>query len=173
VGFPRVKIAVADAGPLIHLDEIRALTLLCLFEALHIPDAVWEETVGKGRVTPENLKRLRNISRHSLDRESVRSFIRERRLYHLQAGEIECLYLCLEKGIPVLLTDDLAVRDAAKRMGVTPVGSLGVVVKAYRSGLISLEEAGQKIKELYEVSSLFVTRAIVEIAIEQLYKKAR
>jgi predicted nucleic acid-binding protein len=69
---------------------------------------------------------------------------------------------------PVLLTDDLAVRDTARRFGLIPVGSLGVVVRAYRVGDISLEDAEQHLADLYDVNSLFVTRAIVDLAIEQL-----
>jgi predicted nucleic acid-binding protein len=68
------------------------------------------------------------------------------------------------------LTDDLAVRDAAKLLNIVPVGSLGIVVKAYKSGQISLNYAEQSITALHDNSSLFVTRAIVEIAIEQLHK---
>ena len=67
-----------------------------------------------------------------------------------------------------LLTDDLAVREAAKSLNLTPVGSLGIVVRAYHLGNISLAEAEYCLNALYDVSSLFVTRAIVGLAIEQL-----
>ncbi|MCB0107536.1 MAG: hypothetical protein KDE53_16560 [Caldilineaceae bacterium] len=42
---------VADAGPLIHLAEIKQITLLEIFDAIHIPDAVWQETVGQKRIS--------------------------------------------------------------------------------------------------------------------------
>ncbi|RKY69208.1 MAG: hypothetical protein DRQ02_01715 [Candidatus Latescibacterota bacterium] len=54
-------------------------------------------------------------------------------------------------------------------MNLIPVGSLGVVLRAYRVGHIPLAEAERRIVELYDVSSLFVTPAIVELAIEQLH----
>ena len=69
-----------------------------------------------------------------------------------------------------MLTDDLAVREQAKRLSLTPVGSLGIVVRAYCLGHISLAEAERHITDLYDVSSLFVTRAVVELAVEQLRK---
>ncbi|HAZ31440.1 MAG TPA: hypothetical protein DCY61_01865 [Dehalococcoidia bacterium] len=75
--------------------------------------------------------------------------------------------------MPILLTDDLAVRAAAKRLSLIPVGSLGIVVRAYRAGHISLSEAERRIAELYDVSSLFATRAIVELAVERLHMYAR
>jgi predicted nucleic acid-binding protein len=73
-------------------------------------------------------------------------------------------------GVPILLTDDLAVREAAKHLNLTPVGSLGIVARAYRLGYLSLSDAERHIANLYDVSSLFVTRTIVDLAIEQLHK---
>jgi predicted nucleic acid-binding protein len=67
------------------------------------------------------------------------------------------------------MTDDLAARAAAKLMAIRPVGSLGVVVGAYHQGRISLAEAEDAIEKLYSVSTLFVTRAIADSAIEQLH----
>jgi predicted nucleic acid-binding protein len=86
----------------------------------------------------------------------------------LHRGELECLTLCRELGLSLLLTDDLAARDAAKSLGITPVGSLGVVVRSHMAGLLSLKDAESCLEDLYRVSSLFVTHAIVELAIEQL-----
>ena len=86
----------------------------------------------------------------------------------LHSGEWECLYLCRQIGVPTLLTDDLAVRGEAKRLKLVPVGSLGIVTKAYRLGKISMADAQHHILNLYEMSSLFVTKVIVEMAIEQL-----
>lgn len=67
-----------------------------------------------------------------------------------------------------LLTDDLAVRYRAKSLGLTPVGSLGIVVRAYHLDAISREAAVSKIQALQDISSLFVTPAIVALAIGQL-----
>jgi len=51
---------------------------------------------------------------------------------------------------------------------LSPVGSLGIVARAYHLGVISLVEAEKYIMELDETSSLFVTRVIVQRALEQL-----
>jgi len=68
----------------------------------------------------------------------------------------------------MLLTDDMAVRDAARHLHIVPVGSSGIVVSAFKQGEITLQEAEGYITDLYDISSLFVTRAIAELAIEQL-----
>jgi predicted nucleic acid-binding protein len=76
--------------------------------------------------------------------------------------------LCSQLSIEVLLTDDLVVRRAAKDLGLIPVGSLGIIARAYWMGQIGLETAERRLKELQTVSSLFVTPAIVDLAIERL-----
>ncbi len=162
--------AVADAGPLIHLHEIDRLSLLRIFTLLHIPDAVWQETVDQNRLSQAGVLELGNIQPSSLSPAEVDRFILDNCLDDLHAGERQCLYLCQQIQVPLILTDDLAVRDAAKQLQLTPVGSLGIVVRAYRQGLITLTEAELAITQLYDVSSLYVTPAIVELAIEQLHQ---
>jgi predicted nucleic acid-binding protein len=70
--------------------------------------------------------------------------------------------------VPLLLTDDLAVRKAAQALGVTPVGPLGIIARAHRMGRISMDAAERYLRGLYAVSSLFVTPAIVDLATERL-----
>lgn len=171
MGVGRIGSAVADAGPLIHLIEIGGFSLLRIFETLYVPNAVWTETVEANRVPETDILALGNIRRHILSETKVTHFVQEHSLHNLHAGERECLLLCRQMDIPLLLTDDLAVREAAKNLGLTPVGSLGVVVRAYRLGHRSLDEAKRLIADLYDVSTLFVTRTIVELAIEQLHER--
>jgi hypothetical protein len=76
VGIGEVTIAVADAGPLIHLTEIGCLPLLHIFNTLHIPDAVWSETVEQGRVPQGDVLGLGTVQRHTLPSSQVTRFIR-------------------------------------------------------------------------------------------------
>jgi predicted nucleic acid-binding protein len=161
------EVTVVDAGPLIHLAEINALHTLTVFGALHLPHAVWAETAEQGRVSADSLIRFQ-ISRHALIPLDVTQFSQTHDLTALHLGEQECLLLCKRLNVPLLLTDDLAARDVAKRLSLKPVGSLGVIVHAYRHNLISLTDAEHFLDALYSVSSLFVTRDIVETAIQQL-----
>jgi len=166
-----MSVVVTDAGPLIHLNEIGCLSLLRIFETVHVPDAVWFESVRAGRVLDTAILSLGRIRRHALPLGQIEQFVSQNNLMHLQAGEKESLCLCREIGVLILLTDDLAVREAAKRLGLKPVGSLGVVVRAYHMGHCSLSKAERYLTDLYDVSSLFVARAIVELAIEQLHER--
>jgi predicted nucleic acid-binding protein len=112
--------------------------------------------------------KLSNVERHNLSQSDVTRFVENNNLKDLHSGERECLYLCNQIDVSILLTDDLAVREAAKRLKLIPVGSLGIVAKAYHLGRIPQVEAERHIINLYDVSSLFVTRSIVEMAIEQI-----
>ena len=161
-------VAVSDAGPLIHLTEIDCLSLLSMFGQLYVPNAVWHETVEQSRVSQTAFLALGNVQKYTPTESAVLHFAEQSGLGELHAGERECLYLCSELKVSTVLTDDLAVREAAHNQGVTPVGSLGIVVRAYHAGHILLSEAKEYIVGLYDVSSLYVTRAIVEIAVKQL-----
>jgi predicted nucleic acid-binding protein len=160
--------AVADAGPLIHLGEVGSLPLLAVFRAIHVPNGVWVETIGAGRLRAEDLEATVAVRRHAVDAALARLFIEEHGLDRLHPGESECLFLCRQLDVPLLLADDLAARDAARRQGVRPVGSLGIVVRAFHFGRLSLAEAEDRIRQLHRVSSLFVTQTIADLAIEQL-----
>jgi predicted nucleic acid-binding protein len=163
VGSGRLA-AVADTGPLIHLAEIDCLPLLSIFEELHIPEGVWQEADRPSTIRDG----LTFAKRHSLQRDEIMRFTTDLGLDKLQAGERESLLLCSKLTVAVLLTDDLAVRRAAKGLGLTPVGSLGVIARAQQMGRISVEAAEHHLRDLYTVSSLFVTEAIVDLAIERL-----
>lgn len=166
-------IAVADAGPLIHLHEIGRLALLRVFAGVQVPQAVWEEVVTTGRVPSDDLKASAEIELYLVPPASIDSLRQILLPLELQRGELECLVLAQMHSVALLLTDDLAARDGAHRLRIRPVGSLGVVVRSFHLGLIRRDEAVESLEMLYDMSSLFVTRAIVEIAIEQLSGDAK
>jgi predicted nucleic acid-binding protein len=170
VGAEKVNASVTDAGPLIHLTEVGCLHFLKIFDALHIPDAVWSETVEQNRIPQGNILALGNIQRLTVSQSEVIRFTQENRFENLHNGERECLYLCQKIGVLILLTDDLIVREAAQHLNITPIGSLGVLVKAYHLGHIVLADVERYITDLYDVSSLFVTRTIIELVIESLHQ---
>lgn len=168
MGDERVREVVSDAGPLIHLEEIGSLDLLRVFERIHLPDAVWNETVFGEHVSETRLSDREFNIRHTLDPQSIETFVQNQQLTDLHTGERESLYLCKSVGIDCLLTDDLAVREASKRLNIRPIGSVGVIIRAYHLKVISIESMEHQLYQLYETSSLFVTRTIIDRAIEAI-----
>ena len=82
-------------------------------------------------------------------------------LIHL--AEIDCLTL-----LAIFTELHIPEGKAAKLLGLTPVGSLGIVARAHRMGRISRDAAERYLRDLHTVSSLFVTPTIVDLAIERL-----
>jgi predicted nucleic acid-binding protein len=122
-------VVIADAGPLIHLDELSSLDLLADFGSIIVPNAVWCEVEHHRpqalQNTDVNLIR-KNVTHFSSGVNALMP------LYTLHLGEQEALHLCLEYNHSMLLTDDTAARLASKNMGVTVHGTLGVLVRAIR-----------------------------------------
>lgn len=149
-------VAVADAGPFIHLGEVDALSLLSLPAELHVPDAVYDELEAGG--IPDGVGRL-VWTRRSVE---ITDGIDE-----LDAGETAALALAGELNA-TLLTDDFAAREQATECGIDVHGSIGVVVFGYARGRLERAEAATRMRSLQREASLFVTNAVVERGIELL-----
>jgi len=117
---------VADAGPLIHLDELSALDVLRDYSSVLVPDAVWKE-VHHHRpqaLKQTNVKLLRQTAPPSSAKiKAITS------LYTLHHGEREALTLCLSHSINTLITDDTAARLAAKTLNIKAHGTLGLLIR--------------------------------------------
>jgi len=149
--------AVSDAGPLIHLAEIDSLELLSAFDTLLVPEAVYEEIEAGG--VPDGLAAL---SYELVEADESRIGAEE-----LDAGERAAIAVAKERGV-VLLTDDLAAREAASDVGVDVHGSIGVIALGYGRGLLDRDEAASHMRALQRETSLFVTDAVVERGIQML-----
>ena len=149
--------AISDAGPLIHLAEIDSLELLATFDTLLVPETVYEE-VDVGGV-PDGLADL-SYERVAADESRIGA-------EELDAGERAAIAVAEERGV-VLLTDDLAAREAASDADVEVHGSIGVITLGYGRGLLDRDEAASRMRALQRETSLFVTEAVVERGIRIL-----
>jgi predicted nucleic acid-binding protein len=154
--------AVCDAGPLIHLAEISRSSLLAQFSPLFVPVSVVKEVRGFVPRLP--------VVRKVAVTQAQRQHALARSRVALHAGELDCLAVCLRRPRLVFLTDDWDARDAATRMGIETHGSVGIIVRACRVGLLDGEQAEATLRMLNSVSSLFIASEIIELAIEQLRK---
>lgn len=149
--------AVSDAGPLIHLAEIDSLALLSTVGELCIPATVYEELELGG--VPEGLS---EITYELVDADTVHETDGD-----LDRGERAALAVAVERDA-ILLTDDLAAREAAVDAGVEVHGSLGVLARGYAREAIDRDDAAARMRALQRETSLFVTDAVVERGIELL-----
>jgi predicted nucleic acid-binding protein len=149
--------AVSDAGPLIHLAEIDSLELLATFDTLLVPETVYKEVDAGG--VPDGLA---DLSYELVEADESRVGTEE-----LDAGERSAIAVAEERGV-VLLTDDLAAREAASDAGVEVHGSIGVIALGHARRLLDKDEAASLMRALQRETSLFVTEAVVEHGIQML-----
>jgi predicted nucleic acid-binding protein len=109
-------VVIADAGPLIHLDELDSLDILADFGNIIVPNAVWSEVEHH---RPQALKHqgLKLIRKNVINFSTQVNALMP--LYTLHLGEQEALHLCMEYSDSMLLTDDTAARLASKNIGIT------------------------------------------------------
>lgn len=136
---------ISNAGPLIALGKLGWLALLPqLYGPVWLPTAVYNEVVIQGE------------RRSSLDAFLVAEAIRQGSLVvvevraaelsldmaelSLDAGEKQVLHLAIQHQAHLVLLDDQKARETAQAYGLVVKGTLGVLVQAYRTTLLQLEE---------------------------------
>ena len=124
---------------------------------MRIPEIVYEEIDSGG--VPDGLA---DLSYEFVEADESRVGTEE-----LDAGERAAIVVAEERGV-VLLTDDLAAREAASDAGVEVRGSIGVIALGHGRGLLDRDEAASRMRALQRETSLFVTEAVVERGIRML-----
>lgn len=158
---PRVTepLAVAAAGPLIHLDEIGLAAALDLFAVVLVPPDVAAEIKkrpdGPGNVALQHceLRAPTKAKPHPMGALSI--------------ADVAAIQLAREHD-GTLLTDDLDLRDAAHLAGVRVVGTIGIIVRAGRIGVVPREKARMALDLLLAESTLFITPKLVHQAQQAL-----
>lgn len=156
---------VSDSGPIIHLKEVDSIQSFRLFSSVFIAPAVLSE-LEKRKETGELVNKLFELKKLKQKYKTESEFIYLK--YKLGEGESESISLCKQEQITIFLTDDLEARIISKKFSLKPVGSIGIILRAYRRNIIPYEEAISKLKLLLKESSLFITPDIVNIAIDEL-----
>jgi predicted nucleic acid-binding protein len=129
-------IVVADAGPLIALGRIGRLDLLrSLYPCVRVPAAVWHEVVTEGERLPgaTTLAAAEWVERQD-DRPLDPLFLSL--LGSLDRGEAAAITCAVAGRADLLLIDECKGRAAARRLGLTVKGTLGVLLAARRGGYI-------------------------------------
>ena len=149
--------AVSDSGPIMHLSEIGALKILGMFNIV-IPEEVLSETAN----IHTNAKVLRLDQKHK-DLARLLTLTDS-----IQLGEAEAISLALQQGVRLFFTDDLDARSVAGKYGLKAHGTVGILVKAFRKGILSESEVVSFLRLLRSKSSLFITNELVEWCIRKI-----
>lgn len=158
-------IVIADAGPLIHLDELDALAVLSDFERILVPDAVWRELE---RHRPRALVERGLVLLRQSPPPASAMVDALSSMYTLHLGEKEALACCLRQEHSLLLTDDTAARLAAKSLGLRAHGTIGLLIRAIRRQLRSKEEILGLLSAIPSRSTLHIRPAFLAEMIREV-----
>ena len=150
---------VSNAGPLIHLTKISRLNLLKeLFKSVVIPNTVKIEVVdrGKEKGAADAFLIENEVGKWIVAEEDINDRVKEiAKRAGIEMGEAIAIMFAKEKGFPALI-DDSAARRFAIGLGLEVIGSIGVLIKATKAGIISKEEALDGLEKLAKVMWLSV-----------------
>lgn len=144
--------AVVNSTPLIALSVLNHLLVLkALFDEIFVPSSVFEEVVLKGGNRPGSQEVAK--ADWIIVKEPAESFPLPPELLGLDTGEMDVILLAREVKADWVLIDEKLARRVAKGLGLKVKGTLGLLLIACRTGLVSKEEARAAVQKL--ASGLF------------------
>lgn len=150
-------ITVSDTSPLNYLILIGEDAILSkLFGSVVIPPAVLDELRDPGASTVVH-KWSQNLPDWVKIRQS--SLMTTAALDLIDKGEREAILLAQELSADLLLVDDKKARQAAVNLGIVITGTVGVLDKAARTGLIDVKIVIAKLRE----TNFFVSDDVLQI----------
>jgi len=154
----------SDTGPLITLEKLtdgyRFIRLLC--DRIFVPPSVLEE-LAQGQFSSSQAYLEHYRIEDLVEVVQARSDLETPGAELLDTGEREAIQIALERGLPLLIEEE-AGRQCARSLGLHISGIAGQVVKAFRLGLISNDEAQDKLRELLGAGR--INRKIYEALVE-------
>jgi len=130
---------VSNATPLIYLAKVGKIELLKIFGEVVIPEEVKIEVVDKG-------KRLEKADAYVVENAIKEGWIKVLKTelidvpIELHPGERAVLSLAKKLGVREVLIDEKPARFVAKLLGLKPRGTVFVLLRALKEGIIDLDE---------------------------------
>ncbi len=151
---------VADASPLIFLAKLERLDLLA-GEDIRVPAAVMAEIGAKADEACKQIEQAANVwlkVQEVGNRETVQVLLAD-----LDLGEAEVIALAKEINADNVLLDDLDARRFARRVGLSTIGTVGILLAARLQGKIpSLKDEIDRL----QIHGFRVSKALIEEALK-------
>ncbi len=128
-------VAIIESGPLICLVRINQLELLPrLFAKILVPPEVWNEVTVRGQDHPGayEVSQVTWMTIQAPDPQLVKPLG-----ILVDAGEAEAIALAQITADCTILLDDARARKIAQRLNIKQIGTIGLLLRAKRKGLIS------------------------------------
>lgn len=154
-------LVVSNTSPIMNLAVLGLLDLLRQqFREVIVPDAVIEELrLDTDFPGTENIRRA--ISEGWLHEEKVENqqvVLALRR--ELDNGEAEAIALALQLKANLILMDERDGRSLAKSMGLTPIGVLGVLIRAKQDGKVG--SVGEILNRLRSEAGFYISNDLMQ-----------
>lgn len=159
-------IVVADASPLIFLAKLRQLDLVhqLLDGDVLIPRAVYAEVVRPG-IDPIEQATLKSF----LATCTVRTVPRPRAFATaMSAADNAALTLAVRAEAAYLLCDERVTRLMAENEGIRPLGTLGILLRAHRSDLLSRSDVRRMVDLLIQAHGFRIGVETYQAVLAQL-----
>jgi predicted nucleic acid-binding protein len=149
--LPEQEKAISNANPLIHLAKVGKLFILKeIFEEILIPKEVFEEVCGSQK-TPDSVMISDAVKEGwiKVKETHVGKIKQLAETAGIQIGEAAAMALAKEEQA-LLIIDDKMGRGAADIMGVTCVGTVGVLLRVLAKSLITFGEFKQVLDKMID-----------------------
>ena len=161
---------IANASPLIIFAKLNKISILNkIYKNIEISGKVYEEVILKGieqnagdAFIAKQFIDDKKIKVFSLDKKFVDISNKIQVIYNIDIGEAETIALALQLNQKEILIDEIAAREAAKSLGIKPVGSLRVLLVAYQDNLISKEEINKLMAAMQDSKYRFSPKVLIE-----------
>ena len=161
---------IINASPLIIFGKLNKMQILKkLYKKIVITPEVYNEVVlkglekgskdaliVKGHITNNDIAVVSLEGRFS----STASRIQE--IYDVHIGEAETIALALQLREKEAIIDEINAREAARAFGIMPIGSLRVLLVAYKKNLINKDEINTLINEMENSKYRFSPKVLIE-----------
>lgn len=170
---------IVNASPLIILGKLNQINILIkIYKNLEITNKVYEEVVLKGieknasdAFTVKEYIDKKEIEVINLDEKFLDMANKIRLVYSIDIGEAETIALALQLAQKEIIIDEKGAREAAKSFGIKPVGTLRILLKAYKKKLISKREINDLIAMMQDSKYRFSPKVLIEFW--ELFEKIR
>lgn len=137
------SVVVADAGPVHYLVLIDCAEVLeQLFDHVLVPFAVRDELLHTN--APQKVKEWIVKAPSWFEISAVND---PRTITGIHRGEAEALQLALQTKADAVLVDDMDARTAARRLGLSVIGSVAILERAAEKGLIDLQSTITRLRK--------------------------
>jgi len=151
---------VSNASPLIYLARLGRIHLLKdLCGQVQIPPEVKTETIDRGKdkgyADAYVIEEALNdgwLTTHALAGEYERKSDALAEITGIDIGEAQVIILAKQKNEREVLIDQSNARDVARHLGLSPRGTIFIILAATRRDLITKDTAKQMLAELTEVN---------------------